>query len=299
MRAGPLSNDKIISLLNRYFVPFYLSIQDYINGTGGVSKEESTEFQKVMGEFNKTNFSRGTVHVYVFTADLVPLGSLHVGDASNIDVLNSFLTNFVSKLGVSGADPSFAPRPQSVPPIAGSGSLILHVFVRGFTILPEFPHEDWVILTPEEARSLLPPSPPTAGTAWPLNVQTSTKFAERLHPTLEWFVDNPQGKYKTRIEKLEIKATALPANEGVFTAKLEGKLKMLRPTPGSDPDKSYVRANLIGYLKFKDNRILSLDLIAKDAFYGDDTLADKEFEGYVEAVSGSPRELSPRTVSLH
>jgi hypothetical protein len=29
MRAGPLSNEKIIALLNAYFVPVYLSNEDY------------------------------------------------------------------------------------------------------------------------------------------------------------------------------------------------------------------------------------------------------------------------------
>jgi len=45
-----------------------------------------------------------------------------------------------------------------------------------------------------------------------------------------------------------------------------------------------VRANLSGYMRFKDKRILSLELVVRDAFYGDGGLNDKEFEGYVEAV---------------
>ena len=29
MRAGPLSNDKVISLLNAYYVPVFISNEDY------------------------------------------------------------------------------------------------------------------------------------------------------------------------------------------------------------------------------------------------------------------------------
>lgn len=286
MRAGPLSDDRIIKILNSSFVPYYVTFQDYVAGINGVSKEESAEFNRIMAEFAKTNFSRGTVHVYVFTAGLAPLGTLHVAESAKIDVLLPFLNNVVSKLHVAAAPPSFTPRPQSAPPAAPKDSLVLHVFIRGLTLVTEFPHEDWVVLTPPEVQRLLPPPSAAAGTQWPLDHAASSKFGERLHPTLEWLVADPEGRYKTRIDNLDIQATMLPpTGEGVSIAKLEGKIQMFRPAYGYEPAKSNVRANLTGYMKFKDRRVLSFELIVKDAFYGDGSVNDREFEGYVEATA--------------
>ena len=284
MRAGPLSDDRIIKTLNTYFVPYYVTFEDYWTGTNGVPKEEAEEFQKIMAEFRKTKFSGGTVHAYVFTADRVPLGSLHVAEASKLEVLRSFLSGFVSKLSIAPAAPSFAPRPQSVPPAAGKDSVVVHVFIRGITIVKEFPHEDWIVFTPQDVQRLLASGSQKSETTWWLDRTVAAKFGERLHPTLQWLVAEPDGSFKTRIDNLDIKATMLTSNENVSVAKLEGKLKMLRTAYGYDPDKSTVRANLSGYIRFKDKRILALELVVKDAFYGDGGLSDKEFEGYVEAV---------------
>ena len=298
MRAGPLSDDRIIKILNTSFVPYYVTFMDYATAANGVSKEESAAFHRVMEEFEKTNFSRGTVHVYVFTADLVPLGTLHVAESSKIDVLLPFVANVASRQHVAAGPPSFAPRPQSAPPPAAKDSLVLHVFVRGLTLVTEFPHEDWVVLTPQEAQRLLPPST-TAGTRWPLDRLVAARFGERIHPTLEWLETVQLGRSQTRIDNLDIQATLLPATEaGVSIAKLEGKLQMFRPAYGYDPAHSNVRANLTGYMKFKDRRIVSLELVVKDAFYGDGSVSDKEFEGYVEATPGlRAREASPGTAA--
>jgi len=49
MRAGPLSNSTVISLLNRYFVPVYAVNEDYRDG-GAQPPEEKAEYNRIYKE---------------------------------------------------------------------------------------------------------------------------------------------------------------------------------------------------------------------------------------------------------
>ena len=49
MRAGPLSDGKVIALLNRFFVPVYLSIDDYATG-GGAPAADKAALKRICGE---------------------------------------------------------------------------------------------------------------------------------------------------------------------------------------------------------------------------------------------------------
>ena len=296
MRAGPLSDDKIIKILNRYFVPFYASYEDYERATGAVSKEESDVFNNVIKNFRDAKISGGLVFVYIFTGDLVPLGNLHVTKASNPDTLETFLSGFISRLQITGGQPAFQPRPQSMPPPASKDSLVVHVFIRGFTVEQKFPHEDWIVLSSEEVRRLLPVSQ-HPGESWLLDSEVAAKFSQRLHPTLAWSLTGDHG-YTTRIDHLNIRAVEQSSSGEFRVAKLEGKLQMLRTAYSFAPDKSHVRANLSGYMTFDGSTVHSLEIAVQDAFYGNGSADDKEFEGYVEGMPGAgSRQLKERMTS--
>jgi len=296
MRAGPFSDDKIIKILNRYYVPFYASHEDYERGENGVPKEETAVFSKLMQVFHAAKFETGSVFVYIFTGDLTPLGTLHVAKASNTDVLEKFLMGYVSRIPISGGEVSFKPRPQSVPPPASKDSLILHVFIRGINMVRKFPHEDYIVVSPEEIQRLLPPARRT-GESWALDQQVATRVGQRIHPTIEWLLSDEHG-YTTRIDQLNIRATELPSTGEFKIARLEGKLKMLRTSFYFTPDKSHVSANLSGYMKYNGSRVVSLEISVQDAFFGDGSLNDKEFEGYVESMpGGGPGKLQERMTS--
>lgn len=292
MRAGPLSDDKIIRLINSYYVPFYLNFADYFQpGETGVAQQDKALFHKMIDGFQKIGASTGTVHVYVSSPDFQPLGSLHVAEAIKPEVLKPFLNDFVVKQNILAAEPVFAPRPQSVPPPASKGSLILHVFIRGIEIVPEFPHENWVVLSPNDIARLLPANAMQAGTSWMLDMGVASKFGEWLHPTLDWLVNEPL--YQTRIDTLDIRATTLPSSGEYSVAKLEGKIAMARPAYGYTGPKAYVTANLMGYMRFNSSHIVSFELAVKDAFY-----YEKEFEGFVESAPvETPRQFVPRNIT--
>ena len=273
-------------------MPYYATYGDYMYGRNGVSAQDWALFQRIMAQFAKTKFSLGTVHVYIFTADLVPLGTLHVTYAAKTEVLKPFLNDVVVKRNVIGGNPPFPPRPQSRPPATPKGSLVAHVVIRAVS-LDSFPKENYAVLTPGDQARLLPASPLEPGASWKLDEAVASKFAVYFHPTLEWVVNGPDYKYQTKIENLDLTATELSREEDMTVAKLEGKLKMLRTAFAFDPNNSTVTANLIGYMRFKGRQVLSLELVVKDAFFG-----NYEFEGYVESMPGGPaRGFTPRLVS--
>src|SRR5437870_11781120 len=84
MRAGPLSNPKVIELLNGYFIPVYTS-NDFISGPADSQKEEQKERERVYRAFLETKLSAGSVHVYVLSPEAIPLGSIHVAHAGEKD----------------------------------------------------------------------------------------------------------------------------------------------------------------------------------------------------------------------
>jgi hypothetical protein len=300
MRAGPLSDDSFIRLLNTYYVPFYATWKDYMDARNGVSLEECGLFHRMMDAFYKTKFSTGSVHVYIFTGDLTPLGSMHVASAMKKELLKPFLNSFVVSRNVLGGDPLFPLRKQSVPPSAPKDALVLHDVMLGISDMREFPHENYTTFTSAEQAQLLPPArsasagscevPP--GTSWKLDPKVAFRFAEHFHPSLVW--NSPEeAQYTAKLENLDLTATVLPSGEGQCVAKLEGKFKMLRTCFSIDLSQSTATANLVGYMRFNAGRIQSLELVVKDAFYG-----KVEFEGYVEAVhGGAGPDLKTRMVS--
>jgi|SRR6185436_13581217 hypothetical protein len=60
MRAGPLSNNDVISILNRYFVPVYTSNEvSGPNGTG--TPEERAALHRIVSSFERARLGTGDV----------------------------------------------------------------------------------------------------------------------------------------------------------------------------------------------------------------------------------------------
>src|SRR5215212_7017458 len=130
MRAGPLANAKVIALLNRYFVPVYVSNEDYAD-KGPAPAEEKAQKQRIYREAARDGLSVGTVHVYILTPDGGhPVDSLHVADAAKADRLAATLRQAVGRFRPAPGKPVVDPAAQSAPPPAGPGALVLHLTAR-------------------------------------------------------------------------------------------------------------------------------------------------------------------------
>ena len=80
----PLSNDRIIDLLNRHYVPVYLANVDYREG-GSAPPEEKAELRRIHREGHAKKLSVGTVHAYVMAPDGSLIDSMHVAEAFKVE----------------------------------------------------------------------------------------------------------------------------------------------------------------------------------------------------------------------
>jgi hypothetical protein len=285
MRAGPLSNPKVIEFLNSYFVPVYTS-NDFVSGPLEELKEEQKERERVYGAFLKAKLSAGTVHVYVLSPDTVPLGSLHVAQAGEKDKATGkdqtqlLLEKTIRELKIVKGDPLVAPRPQSEPPKVAQDALVLHLIARkisekGQGSWNEFPSEDWIVLSPNQWKKLLPSGQNRAvqvGDSWNMDEQVSTPILTRFFPQTECCTAKDSellsatGKYKHRLEDQSLRGTIVAVDAHKATARLEGRSKVLHQFyPNHEYPPTVSTSKIVGYLVFDPTKpkIESLRLITE------------------------------------
>jgi hypothetical protein len=290
MRAGPLSNPKVIELLNSYFVPVYTS-NDFISGPADSQKEEQKERERVYSAFLQAKLSAGTVHVYVLSPDAVPLGSIHaahVGDkdpATGKDQTQLLLEKTIRELKTMKGDALVAPRPQSFPPKVDqrADALVLHLTARkiseqGKGSWNEFPAEDWIVLSPDQWRKLLPagqgrPSRQIhVGDSWNIDNEASAPILTRFFPQTECCTAKDSellsatGNYKHRLEDQRLRGTVVAVDSDKVTARLDGHSKVLHQFYPNHPYPPTVStAKIVGYLVFDTtrNKIECLRLVSE------------------------------------
>ena len=306
MRAGPLANPKVIELLNGYFVPVYTS-NDYISGPADSLKEERKERERVYRTFLEAKLSAGSVHVYVLSPKSVPIGSIHVAQAGEKDQATGkdqtqlLLEKTIRELKTVKGDPLVAPRPQSLPPKVeeAADALVLHVTARkisekGHGSWNEFPAEDWIVLSTEQQKKLLPSGPIHIGDSWEVNKDASAPILTRFFPQTECCTAKDSellsatGKYKHRLEDQSLRGTIVAVDSDKVTARLEGRSKVLHQFYPNHPYPPTVStAKIVGYLVFDPSKkkIESLRLVSEGGKF------DKMDMGV--AVRSVPRQASP------
>lgn len=252
MRGGSLSHDKVIQLLNDYFVPVYISYDAH--DRGDASEEDKKEWRRIYHEATTKLKRSGTVHVYVLApADGAVIESIDIGTATVPEKLVARLEPVVQQLKTPRGKPVVPPAPQSCAPQCAAGSLVLHLTARSYKgTWNEFPVENWTVLSPTEAAKLFPAADPAVGTSWELDKEVAARF-------LTNFVPNGFGYaayHKVTIVEQSLKATVISAESGVVRARLEGKLKLKHKTlnfqksPPADAH-DFAQMPLAGYLDFE------------------------------------------------
>jgi hypothetical protein len=281
MRAGPLSSPKVISLLNGFFVPVYISNEDTAKG-GSAHPEEKALAARIYREALEKKLPAGSVHVYILTPGGSPIASLHVADAARTERLVELLERAVKDLGLEGARstrPLIEPAPQSRPGETEPGSdsprsspgLVVHVTARGRkgASWDDFPSESWVVLGPGEQGGLLPAGEVRTGDSWDVEKDAAAKVLRHFYPQTE----NNQAP-ASRIRKQSLRATVVSAADGKTRARLDGRLEMRHDFyPGRD-DGRVVDAVLVGYMDLAPGprKVLALRLVTEGASYGPGTV---------------------------
>jgi hypothetical protein len=273
MRAGPLSNAKVIQTLNHFFVPVYVSMEDY-EDAGAAAKEEKAEYRRIYLEAAQAGLSVGTVHAYVLTPAGHPMDSLHVAKAAEGNNLQHMLTAAVEKLKTVPGEALVKPTTQAACPVKPSdGSLTIHVVAQAEGTNPAdgswhaFPGEDWVVLKQSEAARLLPPGarPSKLGDSWDVDRDVAGRILTYFYPQTE---NNDIST--NRIDRQELKASIVSIAGDRATARLQGSLRMKHTFYPHREDDNFVNATFVGFLVFDPttHKIRSLRLATENATYG-------------------------------
>ncbi|HJT76976.1 MAG TPA: hypothetical protein VJ739_07205 [Gemmataceae bacterium] len=231
----------------------------------------------------KAKLPAGTVCVYVLGPDAHLADSLIVSDAARPERLLALLHRAIDTLKVTPGEPLVPPAHQSRAPHAGPGSVVLHLtarylerqgndYVRMHPVLgtarsgqwAHLPSEDWVVLSPAEARKLLPAGAVRPGTTWQPDREVMARLLTHFYPPTE----NTDVR-KNRIDEQALKATVLAVQDGVARARVEGRLKMKHSFYHKDTDE-FVDAPLVGILEFAadGSAVRSFRLVTDGATYG-------------------------------
>jgi hypothetical protein len=266
MRAGPLADADVIACLNRYYVPVYVSNEDYAKD-GPAPAAEKAERNRIWADALKAGKSSGTVHVYLLDGDGKFLDSTHVAEASKPGKLLAMLKATAGDQKILGGKPVVAPTCQSSHPDCADGDVVLHLTARGSGrgSWREFPSENWMVLDKAARKAYLPPEGAAEGASWDVDKEAATRVLTYFYPQTE---NNDVST--NRIDDVALQATVVSVKDGVLRARLDGRLKMKHAFyPHKDDDKM-VNASVVGYLDVDlgKRRITSLRLVTDKATYG-------------------------------
>lgn len=299
MRAGPLSNETVISLLNSSFVPVYVD-GVYLSHNEAASAEEKAAYRRLFEEFSRFNreaeakggakTSIGSVHAYILSSEGRAFDSLHVAEAKASRVIE-MLSRAVEELKPAAGEPVVKPAVQSAAPQAPSGSLVLHLTARYLNaksgdkdalaeLVPvrtsalgtdragnwsDLPSENWIVLEPAEWQKLAPSGELKVGRSWEIDRDVAAKLYLRFYPDTEDndFADN-------RIDHQSLRAKIVSVQDDVARVRLDGELKMKHPFYPHRDDENFVEATVAGYFDYEigPRRIRSLRLVTDEATYG-------------------------------
>jgi len=268
MRAGPLSSSEVIDLLNHYFVPVFVSMEDYEDG-GSAPAAEKAEYWRIYHAAHAAKMSVGSVHVYILSPAGEPIATRHVAKAGEEGELKSLLEQTSHDLKIPRGEPLFKPTPQSVPPERAPDALALHLvarYARQGGSWNEFPAEDWLLLDRAEWKKLLPPSElnEVVGSSWDIDPAVSASILIHVYPQTE-----NNDVRKNRLDRQSLKATCVSVGDSVIRVRLDGQLRMKHSFyPGRDTEQ-FVEATILGYVDFEraSHRIRAVRIVTDPAKY--------------------------------
>ena len=287
MRMGPFANNQVINYLNKFYVPVFVSNEDYQAGKFG--EENHKLLFSVWDQAKKKKLPMGTVHAYLLTPDGKIYNSMHVMHAARLDVFFRFITSAIGGMKTAGGETLVQPAPTFVPPSVEDDEILLHAASQ-YGNRSHLAAEDWIVLSKEEWTQFVPPEKTDSDGAWSISEEVAQKIMIHLYPyAADWNNDLEQ------ITRAEIKLYPLTAetSETKATYSVKGIVQMTRNRQaGRLPEP--VSAQLLGLVtvqsdakEVKPKFVLSTG----DAFYG-----REPFSSLLRSVPG-PNENATNKVS--
>ena len=218
MRVSSLSDARIIRLVSDYFVPVWVSRDDYQLPAAG--KDDKALLRKIDDSRHAKKFEGGTVCVYIAAPDGAVLATLPVQRAHKPELLKPFLDRIVREQKA---------KPRSRPQVAAEKAEPANG--RTFVVRTRFDDtpvnrgtsRDRIELTPEEMATFAP-GKAEVGTRWKIDAAVAEKLLRYAYPPL------PHWDAKlARVDRAGLTARVVSAAGGEATLWIEGDLELTFP----------------------------------------------------------------------
>ncbi len=263
MRVSSLSDERVIALVSRYFVPVWLSRDRYQLARADRVEQELTA--RIDASRTRRRFEGGSVCVYITAADGEALATLPVQKASKPDLLVPFLRRVIATEKLTprrGAN--VKPTPPAAPRPAGKDGLL-------FLIRTRFDDpgnnrgtsRDVVELSRAEWSAFVAPAGARVGRSWKVPRAVAEKLLRHGYPPLPfWDVK------LARVTACELTATVASVKGDTVSLHLRGRLEMIYPNRGAPTD-GRVTARLVGVARCDTGKgaLTALELTSDGARY--------------------------------
>jgi hypothetical protein len=263
VRAGPLSDARVIDLLNHYCVPIYISTDDFEEKSGQAPAPEKKEFVRLFGDINEAKKGMG----YVLTPEEKMIETFVSSPAVTSEQVFAFLDNAIKKLGAKRGEILGKVTPQASAPQADPDQLVLHLTAR---FLPSgagwarMPAEDYLVLGPADWKSLLVPAGAKVGDSRDIDpALVKTLLIHFYPPSLNFYCT------KNVIDRPAMRATVVAVKDGVARIRLDSDLKMKHTFVPDKDDNLHVEAAVVGLVDCNLVRqtIRSVQMVTDKATY--------------------------------
>jgi len=268
LRAQALSDSRVISALNAGFVPVYLSNVDF-EEFGSAAPEERKLRDRIWADARKSRLPAGMDGIYLVDPESGRvLASADLGKASPDAVLALLDANRKTPPGPTLIPPSS----QSSPWASSPGALTLHLTARYLDRqgrvekerrgdFHEFPAEDWLVLSSDEWRSLLP----AEGESRRVDAAIALRLLTLFHPPDMSIMSDPDGR--NQFEEASLRVSRVSRTY----VRIEGRLRMQRSfTQIEKTPPRPIDAVIKGFIEIEPDRsrIRSLRIISEGGRYG-------------------------------
>ncbi len=265
MRASSLSHPTVRALISKYFLPVWLSRDQY--QLAPRAKADHQELLRIDRYTREHKMPGGSVCVFLVAPNGNVLGSLRVHEATKADKLLSLLEEVIQREKLT---------PRSAEAIKATASpmhtgiqnperegLLLHVMTRLEERRAHYGvSEDWVELSASEWRHFLPGPRTGLGDSWKVPDEVARKIVQYFYPP------SPNWKAQaTTVRNCTLKATLYnrPRDEGVVH--LAGVVELSHPFGRDSP--GVVKASVVGVIRYRltDDTITSFQMASTEANY--------------------------------
>jgi hypothetical protein len=256
-------------------VPIYIASEDYIRDEGKASQPERAALERMLVEAWRLRSGKvflasdATCFVLDYNTGAC-VGAIRLPDLMEVPKVLELLNTEAQKLNVTAGQTVVPPSEQVRPErMVKPDELSLHLVARHIPAggtWKQLPAEDYIILTPEQWRTFLPPQPAKVGDTYEIDEQVNEKILSNLYPP------TPNRDPETnKIESPPMKATVVSVKDGMARVRLDNDFRMKHHFLPVKLDDREVKATLVGFVDvdLKNQKIKKFQMVTEQATYDD------------------------------